>query len=93
MAELIKDTGEVSMVAPANGKKFTLKELQGFVEGFIELVTLHDGRLMFLNEEGKYDPKIKHRLNMAASVYLQMAGGIPGDFVTGNVLICSKREA
>lgn len=34
------DATEPEYVTPANGRKFTLKELQGFVEGYIEIVPL-----------------------------------------------------
>ena len=34
-------------------KKPTLKEMQEFVEGYIELIALPDGRDMIINEEGK----------------------------------------
>ena len=44
------DTAEA--VAPANGKKFTLKELQKFVGGYIELVPCAD-RVAYCNEEGR----------------------------------------
>lgn len=54
MAQLIKVTnlaGET--VSPANGTAFTLEELQKIVGGYIEALYLHDGRIMFLNEDGK----------------------------------------
>lgn len=40
-------------IQPANGRTFSLSELQGFVDGYIEKITLPDGRFMVLNEDGK----------------------------------------
>lgn len=54
-AYLIKTTGEVTEVKPANGKEFTLEELQGYVEGYIEATQTEDGRTLIVNEEGKLD--------------------------------------
>lgn len=93
MAVLIKDDGTETEGVPANGKKFRLDELQRYVEGYIELVTLKDNRLMFVNEDGKYDEKIKHRPNSKATELLRAAGGMPWDIVTGNAVICKKRES
>lgn len=44
------------IVYPANGKKFSLAELQAAVEGNIELVRIRPGTargMMYINEEGK----------------------------------------
>lgn len=51
MAKLYKTTGEIMDVKPQKGKHFTLKELQGFVSGYIEYVQIKDGREMYVNEE------------------------------------------
>lgn len=40
-------------VKPANGKTFTLRELQGFVGGYIEIVSLESGGCLVINELGK----------------------------------------
>ena len=92
MAEWIKHSGAVDQVIPKNGKAFTLEELQHFVDGYIEVVSLADGRLMFLNEEGKYQENIKNLRNDRATVLLREAGGIPWDYVTGNVIVCTRTE-
>lgn len=92
MAKLIKDDGTEEIVCPKNGKSFSLDELQGYVEGYIEAVALPDNLTMWCNEEGKFDPKTMYRPNEKASRILADAGGIPGDVVMGNVLICNSRE-
>lgn len=67
MAILIKTDSVVSVVRPANGKKFTLEELQGYVGGSIELTHTHPAEIrdrvghhveikrgsdMWINEDG-----------------------------------------
>jgi hypothetical protein len=66
MAYLIKATGEITQVRPANGEGFTLDELQGFVGGYIEVIDssklrrsqlvedpITDESELWLNENGK----------------------------------------
>ena len=73
-------------VAP-RGRYFTLAELYEHTEcSMVEAVTLEDGRLMWFDEEGKFASPPKP-VNMAATMLLAQAGGVPGDFVVGPVLI------
>ncbi len=48
------DGSAVREVFPANGSKFTLEELQGYVGGLIEAVYTRNGQLMYVNEEGLF---------------------------------------
>lgn len=50
-------------VRPANGRDFTLVELQRYVGGDIELLELPEGRIMVLNKESKLvdNPQRNHR--------------------------------
>jgi len=48
-AVYIKANGETTNVEPKDSKHFTLKELQSYVGGYIEMITLDDGRKM-INE-------------------------------------------
>jgi hypothetical protein len=52
MNKLIQADGVVKDIKPANGKTYSLKELQEFVGGYIELVSLPDNLIMLVNEEG-----------------------------------------
>ena len=92
MALLIPADGEPREVAPANGPTFTLAELQGFVGGYIEAVYLADGRVMFVNEDGKREQlPINHRATIEA-----VADGArlrPGDVIVGNAIVCTRAEA
>lgn len=83
MAKYIKTDGSIINVEPKNGKDFSLKELQGFVGGCIEIVYLPNGDLMVVNEEGKMNDL---PINMKAT----MAYGL--DVIVGNVLWCNKSQ-
>ncbi len=82
--EIITTDGDSLEVQPENGRKFSLRELQAVVGGYIEIITLRDGRLMILNEEGNL---LGLPPNPVATVIaynaLTEANGIVGD-----VLIC-----
>lgn len=46
MAKWIKTNGEIVEVQPKNGTDYSLEELQGFVGGYIEIITLGNIGLM-----------------------------------------------
>lgn len=52
-------------VKPKNGQNFTLREMQSFVGGMIEILDLPDGNKMVLNEESKCvnEPVANTRVN------------------------------
>ena len=84
-AILIKTDGGMHGVHPANGSDFSLEELQGFVEGLIEIVELTPKVIMVVNEEGKgvLGP------NPAATVIAKASNAIfPFDYIAGNALMC-----
>lgn len=83
-AFLYKSSGEIVPVLPKNGISFTLKELSGFVNGYIQIISLKDGRLMVLNEEGKMLPDFKVNptaTNLAKDVLFK------GDLIVGDALV------
>lgn len=83
----IKTTGEQIEVFPENKKDFSLKELQGYVGGYIELVSLSKTRMMVLNEEGKLN---NLPVNPDATKLFHKAYPAAFDFIVGNVLVCDK---
>ena len=88
MAQVIKSSGEVIEIKPDNGTDFYLEELQAIVGGYIEVVSLRDGRLIVCDEEGKLKGKDR---NHKATDILQAA--MPThDFVVGDVLVCGVDE-
>lgn len=52
-ALFIKAGGGTIKITPENGVFFTLKELQNYVGGYIELLLTNDNRTMIVNEEGR----------------------------------------
>ncbi len=85
MADLLKADGTTQSITPKDGKHFQLEELQGYVGGYIEIRKLADGRLMVLNEMGKWEGL---PLNEAASVLYNS----PYDYVVGDVVVCNNQQ-
>lgn len=82
-AILLKTNGTEVKVKP-KGRYFSLKELQGFVGGYIEIHKLQDGREMILNEEGIL---LNLPINESATVlayHLATSKGIRGDVLVTN---------
>ena len=90
MAELIREDGTVETVAPQNGRTFSLAEMYQLIGcSLVQVIYLADGRLMWLDEEGKFK---EHSRNEQATILLEQAGGGFGDYVAGNALICRESE-
>jgi hypothetical protein len=79
-AQWIKATGEITLVTPAEGKEFSLAELQKYVGGYIEIVRLEGGAYMVVNEEGLI---IGLRVNACASA-------LAHHHIVGDVVVCDK---
>jgi hypothetical protein len=62
--------GRITPIAPANGKTYTLEELQALVGGYIEIVPMDKGRYAVVNEEGMF---LGLDLNPGASLLLGTA--------------------
>jgi hypothetical protein len=88
MAQIIKTNGEVIEAQPKNGTDFSLEELQGIVGGYVEVVSIHYGQIIVLDEEGKL--KGKDRNNKATELYRLRR--LTTDFIVGDVLVCNDSE-
>ena len=89
MATIYKTDGTEEEVQPQNGTDFSLKELQGFVGGYIELVSLPgEKKLMVVNEEGKID---RLPLNQKATELFHKCKGTY-DVIVGDVLVCDPKQ-
>jgi hypothetical protein len=84
-AQLIKPDGEVVEVEPKNGTDFQLDELNGFVEGYIEIIRPHTrpDDIMVINEEGKLKGL---EWNAVATLIWQV------DDIVGNALLCHHSQ-
>lgn len=86
-AKIYKESGRVARVFPQNGTDFTLRELQGIVGGYIELVHLGNGNVMVINEEAK--GKIGTTINVSATRIAREHQVIfAHDCIVGNALVC-----
>ena len=88
MAQIIKTNGEVIETKPNNGTDFSLEELQAIVGGYIEVVSLHDGRLIVCDEQGKQKGK---DINHTATDLFRLTLLI-NDFLVGDILVCGTNE-
>lgn len=89
MALLIKVGSPSKNVKPQNGEKFTLEELQGFVDGFIERMDLQNGKAMYFNEDGK---ALQLPYNGTATSILKQRGCLVGDYIAGNAVVLDYSE-
>lgn len=88
MARFITMDGVEKFVTPQNNKKFTLKEAQKYVGGYVEVVYLNDNIICLCNEEGLLNGL---QVNQMATVAMQLCGWQGGPIV-GNVIICKEDE-
>jgi len=85
MGKLIKTDGTILEIEPKNKPCFSLKEMQGFVGGYIECVYLTDDKIMVVNEEGKLNGL---PLNTVATKMYNN----PHDIIVGNVIVLDAKE-
>ena len=86
MAKWIKASGEVIEVSPKNeGQVFTLEELKGFVDGYIECIYITPKQVMVINEEGRL---IGLPYNAIATEAYRMAFQPTDGFIVGDALLC-----
>jgi hypothetical protein len=97
VALLLKASGAIVDLVPANRRVFTLSELQTAVGGYIEMVrapvNLSDvnGERMWLcvNEDGK---RLQLGINHHATLLYHQAGGLREDVVVGDVILGTHTE-
>ena len=87
-ALLYKTDLSVTWIRPANGRHFTLEEMQKTVGGRIEIIPLEreglDDRLLVIHEEGKL---ISLPLNLLATIeWIRYYDET--DYVSGDAIIC-----
>lgn len=69
---------------PKNGKTFELDELQGIVDGYIEIIRLNDGRVIIVDEEGK---NLNREVNIPATNILSR-DRYTTDYIVGTAIVC-----
>ena len=87
-ARLYSSDFRIKEITPANGIYFTLEELQGYVNGRIEIIPLEaddlEDRLLVVHEEGKL---ISLPFNLPATLIWIMYYG-ESDFISGDAIVC-----
>ena len=84
---LITPEASVTPLVPANGRDFTLEELQAIVGGYIQIIDLNKYDIMVMDEDGKRDKEE----NFLASYIAHRDGAImPCDHICGDVLVCAR---
>lgn len=83
--EIIRVNGTTEAYPPANGRHYTLEEMQKAIGGgWIEIVHTKDGRLMVLDEEGKLKGFPVNLVATALYIYGSQ------DPIVGDVLLCDE---
>jgi len=86
---LIPVEGESRAISPQKGKKFTLEELQKYVDGYLENVgTTSEGDVLIVNEEAQ---RRDLPINEQATVLFQAIRGIRGE-IRGNAVLISHDQ-
>lgn len=88
MAQILKTDDSRIDIKPKNGSDFSFEELNKIVDGYIEIVHLHDGNIMVIDEEGKNKMK---PINKNATIVYQM-GRRTTDVIVGDALICNSKQ-
>lgn len=82
MSKLYKTNGKVEEFNPANGKDFTLEELQKAVGGYIELFYLPEDEVLVFDEEGMIKKKL---FNKKVSTIINLP-------IVGDVVRCKRTQ-
>jgi hypothetical protein len=89
MASMLYQTdGRTKVIHPANGKHWTLAELQGFVGGYVEVLRTVDGGFMVINELGKVVKPMLDLNYQATRLYVR--GRV--DPIVGPAVVVDTRE-
>lgn len=82
MSKLYRTNGTIEDFNPANGKNFTLEEMQQAVGGYIELVYLPDNKILVVDEEGMIKQKL---FNKKISEMIMKP-------IVGDVIVCNQKQ-
>jgi hypothetical protein len=89
MATLIHPSGKIEAITPTNGTPFTAHEIHTLVDGLLECLALPDGRLMWIDEEGK----LKRKLTNVVATLMALDVLLHGDVIVGDAVITTRAEA
>src|SRR5262245_19865635 len=93
MATLIQPDGSTTPIPLEleDSVTLTLQRLYQLLDcRSVEAIRLHDGRIMWIDEDGKRKGR---PLNPKATAWLQLTGRYPGDYIVGPVVIANPSES
>ncbi len=80
---------KTTSIAPDLGATFSLESLQGLVGGYVEALTLPDGRLLIINEDGK---GLNYARNERATELGRLAGIARDDYIVGPAVVIYSEQ-
>ena len=89
MATLIKTDGSKLEIQPQNGLDFQLDELQKVVDGYIDIINLHNGDILVINDNGKDVLDSNETATEIAHKHNAIFGW---DYICGDVVMCKDEE-
>ena len=89
MATLIKTDGSKLEIQPQNGLGFQLDELQKFVDGYIDIINLHNGDILVINDNGKDVLDSNETATEIAHNHNAIFGW---DYICGDVVMCKDED-
>lgn len=88
VAKLFRASGTLEEIAPVNGMAFSLKEMQGYVGGNVQIVELDKEYIMAFDEEGKIKG---YEMNLCATIIGRGNRAIyPVDYIVGDAVVCKS---
>lgn len=89
MATLIKTNGSKTEIQPKNGSDFQLEELQKFVDGYIDIINLHNGQILVINDNAK---DVLDSNEEATEIAHKHNAIFWWDYICGDVVLCKDDE-
>lgn len=87
MSEVIYPRGERMKAVPKDGVAFSVTELQDLVDGYIDVMEVADGVVVF-DADGAENNKL---YNKVASDMVRECNPEWTGFISGNAVLCAKR--
>lgn len=92
---LITTDAKITIVEPKDGKQFNLEEMQSFVGGTVDIMTLQDFSVIYVNDNGKLEGLPKNAIATEmwkASFPIEKYPHNNDQLIVGNVLLLSKEQ-
>ena len=88
MATLFKVGEKPKEIEPKNGSDFQLEEVWDLIGGYVQVIELHAGRIMIVDEEGLWK---NLPFNAEATAHVARHCNYP-HMIVGTALLCKTKE-